>query len=247
MRNLIIVALLFGAVCMAGMIYYTPVEFVFPEGLYQSVGSRSANFQYIVLSKSEQIVLLLKGWLFTPAQISEKKSFMIKIIANSFNSEIELPAKKSGIYTYMIQHLFVLPKEVYKITVEGYEINLANFSYKIKSARGEDSVSLNIMNSQRVATQNFKVGEKVLIMISAGRKNTGGYEVIVDSVDMINKTIQIKAHVESPSSSTPVIQVITYPAVIVEIDEPLQPGSYSVICTLSDGGEIDLSTEFEVF
>ncbi|MFN3284068.1 MAG: protease complex subunit PrcB family protein, partial [Pseudothermotoga sp.] len=149
--------------------------------------------------------------------------------------------------TYMIQHLFILPKDVLKITVQGYEIKLSGLSYKTKSAHGEDTVSLCIMNSQRVTANTFKVGEKILIMICAGRRNTGGYEVVVDSVDLINKTIEIKAHVESPSASTPVIQVITYPAVIVEIHEPLEAGSYDVICTLSDRGEIILSAEFEVF
>ncbi|MFN4190724.1 MAG: protease complex subunit PrcB family protein [Pseudothermotoga sp.] len=247
MRILIFAFLLFGAVCMAGMIYYTPVEFAFPGELYQSIGSKSANFQYLILSKSDQVILILKGWLFTPVQISEKRSFRVGIVAESFETQIDLPAKQSGMYTYMVQHLFILPKDVLKITVQGYEIKLSGLSYKTKSAQGEDTVSLCIMNSQRVTANSFKVGEKILIMISAGRRNTGGYEVVVDSVDIINKTIEIKAHVESPSASTPVIQVITYPAVIVEIHEPLEPGSYDVICTLSDRGEISLSAEFEVF
>lgn len=191
--------------------------------------------------------MILKGWLFTPVEISEKRSFRVGIVAESFQTQIDLPSKRSGIYTYMIQHLFILPKDVLKITVEGYEIRLSGLSYKTKTAHGEHLVSLTVMNNEIVPANRFKVGEKILIMVSAGMRNTGGYEVVVDSVDIINKTIEIKAHVESPSPSTPVIQVITYPAVIVEIYEPLEPGIYNVICTLSDRGEISLSAEFEVF
>lgn len=247
MRNFILAIVLFGAMCMAEMIYYTPAEFIFPEESYQSIGSRSANFQYIILSKSEQIVLLLKGWLFTPVQITEVKPFKVKIVAENFDSEIELPAKKSGIYTYMIQHLLILPRQVNKIIVGGYEISFADISYRTKSAKGNETASLDVLNHQMTPVQTFKAGEKIVIMISAGRKNTGGYEVVVDRVDIINKTIQIKAHVESPSPSTPVIQVITYPAVIVEIDEPLQSGDYTVVCTLFDREELNLSAEFEIF
>ncbi|HEY8541897.1 MAG TPA: protease complex subunit PrcB family protein [Pseudothermotoga sp.] len=247
MRAFVCAILLLGAIYMAGMIYYTPVEFAFPQELYQSIGSKSANFQYMILSKSEQIVLLLKGWLFTPVQISETKSFKVRVIAQDFDGEIELPAKKSGIYTYMVQHLLILPKGVSKVIVGGYEISLDGFSYKTKSTRGSDSVSLDVLNSQMVSAQTFKVGEKISIMISAGMKNTGGYEVVVDSVDLVDKTIQIKAHVQSPSPSTPVTQAITYPAVIVEINEPLQPGSYNIICALLDNGEYNLSAGFEIF
>ncbi|MGJ8454154.1 protease complex subunit PrcB family protein [Pseudothermotoga sp. U03pept] len=247
MRVLIFLLLFFGVSLLAGMIYYTPVEFVFPENLYQAVGTKSASFQYIVLSKSEQIVLILKGWLFSPIQVGDVEPFKVRIVGSGINYEVDLPAKKSGIYTYMMQHLFVLPKEITKILVNGFEIKLTALSYTVKTTHGDDSISLTLLNEDGKPTAVFKPGEKILVKISAGMRKTGGYKVVVDSVDILGRVLQIKAHLVSPSASTPVTQAITYPAVLVEINEAFEPGKYQVICTLFDNDDINLLAEFEVF
>ncbi|MEJ5230219.1 MAG: protease complex subunit PrcB family protein [Pseudothermotoga sp.] len=247
MRTFVLLLLLVGVSVLAGMIYFTPVEFSFPENLYQAVGSKSANFQYLVLSKSPQIVLLLKGWLFSPVQMGEDQAFKVKILGPDMDCEIEIPSKKSGIYTRMVQHLLILPKETTEISVGGYAITLADPAYTVKTTRGDESVSLILLNENGVPTTAFKVGEKVFLRISAGMKKTGGYQVVVDSVSLLGKVLQIRAHLVSPSPTTPVTQAITYPAVLVQIDQVFEPGKYQVICTLLDVDEKYLSAEFEVY
>ncbi|HPP69441.1 MAG TPA: hypothetical protein PLK95_01740, partial [Pseudothermotoga sp.] len=86
MRIAVFVSLIVGVVCMAGVIYYTPAEYVLPQQSYQTIGSKSVNFQYIILSKSEQVVMLLKGWVFSPVQITEIKPFEVEIIGEDMHS-----------------------------------------------------------------------------------------------------------------------------------------------------------------
>ncbi|MGB9820277.1 MAG: protease complex subunit PrcB family protein [Pseudothermotoga sp.] len=247
MRIAVFVSLIVGVFCMAGMIYYTPVEYVLPQQSYQTIGSRSVNFQYIILSKSEQVVMLLKGWVFSPVQITEIKPFEVEIIGEDMHSKIKIPARRSGIYILMDQYLFVLPKQTSKVVVGGYEIQISGISYTTKSSRGEGSPGMEILNDQNQPTTRFRLGEKILIKISAGMKSTGGYELLIDSVELVEQRLRIKAHVVSPSPSTPVTQAFTYPAMIIEIDEPLRPGIYQIVCTLFDVNEIELSGEFEIF
>jgi len=247
MRAFVLLSLFVGVRVLAGMIYFTPVEFPFPENLYQTVGSMSANFQYLVLSKSPQILLLLKGWLFSPVQMGEAQAFKVRIVGPGIDCQIEIPSKRSGIYTRMVQHLLVLPKETTEISVGGYVITLTDPAYTVRTTRGDESVSLILLNEDGTPTTAFKVGEKVFLKISAGMKKTGGYQVVVDSVSLLGKVLQIRVHLVSPSSTTPVTQAITYPAVLVQIDQVFEPGKYQVICTLLDADEKYLSAEFEVF
>lgn len=77
-----------------------------------------------------------------------------------------------------------------------------------------------------VSNENYD-GKKYII-VSAGEKNTGGYSVKIDSVVGEENIIRINATVNPPESGQSVIQAITYPNVLLAIDD--------------DGRDIELGT-----
>lgn len=246
MRILSSIFLLIGVLAMSNFIYYVPVNFTFPDEIYERAGSRTANFQYIVLSKSNCFAIILKGWLFQPVEIVQPKSFIVEVTTEGGFYQIKIPPVRKGIYLNLPEHLFVLPENTKKVSVNSIEIPLFSLKYSVEETRGRDTPGIEILNSSFEPSSVFDYGEQIFVKVSAGRKNTGGYRVSVDSLNIEGRTIKISAHVESPSPNTPVIQVITYPAVLIKIDGPLDAGEYKVICTLSDSQNVQFEVEFTV-
>lgn len=247
MRFTFLFQLLLASVALS-MIYYIPTDVTLPDELYLRSGSKSVNFQYLVLSAEPDIVILLKGWIFSPIDLVEERSFNVVVAGEDFKYEFTFKGVRKGIYFYMPQHLFVLPASTKGITVNGIPIELPrklNFSVRWFNM-GAPEAGVVILNELMKETQDFKVGEKIFLRIDAGRKNTGGYSIRIEDLKLVGSTITIKAYVVSPNPGTMVTQAITYPSILVEITDTLLPGYYTVKCTLIDGGEKLYQTRFEV-
>lgn len=64
------------------------------------------------------------------------------------------------------------------------------------------------------------LGEKTYILISAGEKPTGGYSILLDSITRVAPgSIYLTARVESPDPDMMVIQIITWPHILIAIDD----------------------------
>ncbi len=240
--------LLLSASVVLSMIYYVPTDVTLPDELYLSSGSKSVNFQYLVFSNEPDIVILLKGWIFSPTNWIEERSFNVVATGEDFKHEFTVKGVRKGIYFYMPQHLFVLPANTKSITVNGVPIELPRkLSFSTKRINvGAPETGLAILNEFMKETQDFKAGEKIFLRIDAGRKNTGGYDVRIEDLKLVGSTIIVKAYVVSPAPGAMVTQVITYPSILVEITDTLPPGYYTVKCTLIDTSEKLFQTRFEV-
>lgn len=240
--------LLLSASVVLSMIYYVPTDVTLPDELYLSSGSKSVNFQYLVFSNEPDIVILLKGWIFSPTNWIEERSFNVVATGEDFKHEFTVKGVRKGIYFYMPQHLFVLPANTKSITVNGVPIELPRkLSFSTKRINvGAPETGLAILNEFMKETQDFKAGEKIFLRIDAGRKNTGGYDVRIEDLKLVGSTITVKAYVVSPAPGAMVTQVITYPSILVEFTDTLPPGYYTVKCTLIDGGEKLFQARFEV-
>jgi len=61
--------------------------------------------------------------------------------------------------------------------------------------------------------------DEVYILVCGGERNTGGYSVEIDEITLVNpETAYVSAHINIPDSDMMVIQVITYPHVLVKLE-----------------------------
>lgn len=64
-------------------------------------------------------------------------------------------------------------------------------------------------------------GDTQYAFISLGARNTGGYEVEISSVEEVDGKILVIYQEKRPASGQMVIQVITYPWQVIQVDSPL--------------------------
>lgn len=65
--------------------------------------------------------------------------------------------------------------------------------------------------------QDYATGKDVYVLISAGEKPTGGYLIEVNSLNLKNGTLEVVLEEKEPAAEDGVIQVITYPRVVIKI------------------------------
>jgi len=65
----------------------------------------------------------------------------------------------------------------------------------------------------------IEITNKIYIVVTRGEKRTGGYSVGVKNLDMKEKEIHIIFQYEDPSLEDIVMQVISYPSIIVEMEK----------------------------
>ena len=63
----------------------------------------------------------------------------------------------------------------------------------------------------------FAAEEDIYILIFAGEKPTGGYFISVNSLDRKDNTLVITVEEKEPAPNEGVIQVLTYPSVIIKM------------------------------
>lgn len=252
MQRFILFTLLFALLYINGiatMIYYTPIDFAFPAELYKMEWTKYLNIQYILLSKEPDIVIILKAARFALAPMSTN-IFDVEIVVDDITHKIQIFGQRKGIYYDLPQHLFVLPNNTKKIIVSGIELNLSkqnNIVFTAKDVRGTHEPSMVVLNEAKQQSVRFEFGTKIFVVISAGEKPTGGYKVILDSVELSNDQITIKAHVISPKPTDMVTQAFSYPAVEIELSG-LQRGYFKLKCVLIDQGyQHDFVEQIEIF
>lgn len=60
------------------------------------------------------------------------------------------------------------------------------------------------------------------ILISSGKKNTGGYKININSVENTNGNFKIVVEEITPSPNAIVTQVITYPHILIKVTGPIK-------------------------
>lgn len=75
----------------------------------------------------------------------------------------------------------------------------------------------------------YETGEDTMIVVFAGEKPTGGYDLIIDTVEVENNTLQIVVEEVEPDPSDHVIQVLTYPTAAVLVSQEFN--QYEVVNT----------------
>jgi hypothetical protein len=65
--------------------------------------------------------------------------------------------------------------------------------------------------------KDYVTGNDLYVLISAGEKPTGGYSINVDSLTLQNNTLKVVVKEQEPAAEDGVIQVITYPLVVVKM------------------------------
>ena len=65
--------------------------------------------------------------------------------------------------------------------------------------------------------KDYVTGNDFYVLISAGEKPTGGYSINIDSLTLQNNTLKVVIKEQEPDARDGVIQVITYPLVVVKM------------------------------
>jgi hypothetical protein len=65
--------------------------------------------------------------------------------------------------------------------------------------------------------KDYVTGNYLYVLISAGEKPTGGYSINIDSLTLQNNTLKVVIKEQEPDARDGVIQVITYPLVVVKM------------------------------
>lgn len=73
----------------------------------------------------------------------------------------------------------------------------------------------------------YATGEDTYLFISSGEKPTGGYALTVDSAAVAGDTLEIKVQEKEPAAGEGVVQVLTFPHLIVKIGSGYQ--NYRII------------------
>ncbi len=67
--------------------------------------------------------------------------------------------------------------------------------------------------------QDEETGDVVYLMVSAGEKPTGGYALVLDSLEILNGVIHLQVNEKAPGKDDLVIQVLTYPVLVFKFDQ----------------------------
>lgn len=65
--------------------------------------------------------------------------------------------------------------------------------------------------------QEFKTGNDLFIFISSGEKQTGGYFIVLNKIEVDDDTLKITVEEKKPSQGKAVIQVFTYPSMLLKV------------------------------
>ena len=103
----------------------------------------------------------------------------------------------------------------------GIEVNytVIEDEYTLPQAIHED---LNLIRDQKgyfvFSPPDYDTGEDIYLVVNAGEKQTGGYKIMLETIKNHDDTLMISVEVEEPSPEDMVIQVLTYPRLIIKLD-----------------------------
>ncbi|GAB4258993.1 MAG: hypothetical protein Kow0079_16190 [Vicingaceae bacterium] len=76
----------------------------------------------------------------------------------------------------------------------------------------------NLMNPDPMPEVDFE--NKILIVVAAGEKNSGGYYIQVESIADVRTHLMVNIEETAPGKGCAVTEAITYPYQIIELDKP---------------------------
>ncbi|PIJ62036.1 hypothetical protein Y696_14060 [Mesotoga sp. H07pep.5.4] len=247
MKKLIIVFIaivLLSPFLVAFQVDYTELSSYEPLVLDESTGSRTKSVDFSVLSASDsnKVVIIASGWLFDPESEEQEREASIQLKVNGECYEKIVSLARQGLYFVMKPFLLSFERgyslSVMELVLD-YESVLEDavkkLEYECLAVEIERSIEAGILIGV-VEEKGFREtsvisGEPVLV-IQAGEKPTGGYEIEVTSVLLIEtRTIKVYATLHSPGSGEFVTQAFTYPRKAIKI-LGLVPGTYDLIVEL---------------
>lgn len=83
--------------------------------------------------------------------------------------------------------------------------------------------------------QEFQTGDDLFIFISSGEKRTGGYSILLKKIEVNKDTLNITAEERKPSQEKAVIQVLTYPSMLLKVKN-----AYEFFSIKNTAGEVFL-------
>jgi len=67
--------------------------------------------------------------------------------------------------------------------------------------------------------QEFQTGGDLFIFISSGEKRTGGYSILLEKIEVQKDTLNITVEEKKPSQEKAVLQVLTYPSMLIKLKD----------------------------
>ena len=216
----------------------------------QSIGSKTKSVSFSVLSERDSyaVSVIISGWVFDPANDEQELETSIQLIGNGEYYERRIVMAREGMY-YVIDPFLLSFESGYSLAVMELRIDYnRQLEVKVKELNFE-SVSL---QTERRSDPGLLLGEireqgfietstisgEAIVIIEAGEKPTGGYDIGIRSVRLIeDNTIEIIAELQLPGSSDFVTQAFTYPNEAIKIMD-LRAGAYSLsvrLESLKDG------------
>jgi hypothetical protein len=118
--------------------------------------------------------------------------------------EVETPDEEEPLEYEIVGDLNLLPEKVRRAVEE------------LKAERGYFVFS----------EPEFNTGDDVFLLISSGEKATGGYRVVLDTLNASKSNLKVNVEETEPKERNAVIQVLTYPLLVIKLNGT--PENYTV-------------------
>lgn len=98
----------------------------------------------------------------------------------------------------------------------------------------------NMRESKQKFTKSINKDGYTYAIVSYGEKSTGGYDVKVESVSLVDRKFHVKCKFISPPPNSNVTLAFTYPSVIIRFKNPSQ---LPVVFDVQDDDKLDISSK----
>jgi len=222
-----------------------PVSDMIPDTLFESLGTRTAQFHYFKLNddRTHSTTLIIKGWLFAPDESMHEKIDKVFVSGDNYDLRYDVKLERDGAYFRLEPHLFVLPPDVSEMSLFGLQLVLSEeeivMDFEVivpgrmprRFTEGLDIFRID--EDDLLQERRFVAGESALIGIFGGERPTGGYSLRVDSIVRAGDEIRVSAILNAPSRDAFVTQAFTYPAIVIDLPLDIERGDYRIVLDLA--------------
>ncbi len=246
MKVTILITVLIVSTALLGssfLVNITPLLSDQPFQFQNQAGSRTSSIGYTVISNtgSNSTIVVLGGWLFKPSGEEETIETSLEIYSENDSYSKKLTLVREGMY-YTLKPLLVSYPSGYSLKVMGIEA-------KISTDGGEEVIEVNYLLVDLVAKDRLSAGIEIglekegefvrtpltgrepVIIIKAGSKPTGGYQLSILNVKLSGDQIQVQAKLKSPDKDDFVTQAFTYPSIAIKLLD-LTAGEYKILVNM---------------